>query len=300
MLDLYMRRGPFWEAVRDVRDRWNISARTQLPPEGVRGGLLPQGAPDFDNDRSAHMDYALQWGDEMLAVRDSVVPGARQRISRIHDDHRFELSWQQFLSACVLYDPPEDRLLEFASYGRPEPTYLTGGKLILRGTQDLPRMVDPPVRSLWDLSTTGDWYWQRVLDHIIERYLNPQGVDVEELIEHAVICVPGLRQEYEERFRRYSERYFIEVDEYTTSEDLHSALRLVRSTTPRRSEGSRPPRDPLLAVQCAVLHGRDCVDQEGKRRRWTYQSLADCFGLSSDRAAKAHVLQGREILNSST
>ena len=35
VLQLYLRRDPLWEAIRDVRDRWNISAEVRLPPPVV-------------------------------------------------------------------------------------------------------------------------------------------------------------------------------------------------------------------------------------------------------------------------
>ena len=72
MLQLYLRHGPLWEAVRDVRARKNITAQERLPP-AVRGLLLPEGAPDI-GDR-AYGRYAVEWGKEMSAVREKGGPG---------------------------------------------------------------------------------------------------------------------------------------------------------------------------------------------------------------------------------
>jgi hypothetical protein len=116
-----------------------------------------------------------------------------------YSDLQLELSWGDFLSACVLYDPPEDQLVEFASYRALETTVLTGGRLPTKANlEGLPEMVDPPVRSQWALSKVGDWYWHRVLRYIGELDLELQAVDVDALIENATLYVPGLQEEYRE------------------------------------------------------------------------------------------------------
>ena len=102
ILQLYMRRGPLWEAVRDVRDRWNIAARVQLPTL-VRGWLLPENALELE-DRQKYKEYALQWREEMSRIRAKSDPGPSlptQELSYVHQEE----AWKEFLSACVLYDP---------------------------------------------------------------------------------------------------------------------------------------------------------------------------------------------------
>ena len=206
VLQLYMRRGPLWEAVREVRERREIATEVRLPPNEVRGLLLPAGAPDF-GDRSDYVKYAVEWGKEMSAVKERALP-ADDRDTTGCFEHELDRSWENFLSACVLYDPPEAQLIEFASYAKPESTVFSGGRFPTPGNlEGLPEMVDPPIKTLWDLSQAGEWYWRRVLDHIGERYLEPQGVDVEALLETVTWDVPGLRGEHLERYRRYSERF---------------------------------------------------------------------------------------------
>jgi hypothetical protein len=109
---------------------------------------LPADAPDFE-DRREHTEYAMRWQDEMSAIRDKVDPEPHPPTWG-YSDYQLEVSWSDFLSACVLYDPPEDQLVEFASYGTPEATILPGGRLPTTANREgLPAMVDPPVRSLW-------------------------------------------------------------------------------------------------------------------------------------------------------
>ena len=305
VLQLYFRRGPLWDAVHDVRDRWNVVAKVQLPQPGVRP-LLPEGAPDFDDeDRQKfgenykdYLDYAHMWDEEMSAIRRKVVPEPPSPTTDIFD-WQLEASWNDFLSACVLYEPPDDQLIEFASYRNLTPTYLSDSQVLDKGLnlEGRPEMVDPPVKSLWDLSEVGEWYWRHILNYVGERYLEPQGVDVEALLEHAMLEIPGLREEGRVKYKHYSKHFYIEVDEYTTWEDARNAFQMIRSIQPPKS--TKPPRDRLKAVQCAILYVRhnERLPEDKRQSRWTYEKLAEHLVLKSARAAKDYVKLGREILN---
>jgi hypothetical protein len=99
-----------------------------------------------------------------------------------------------------------------------------------------------------------------------------------------------------ERAERYSKRYYIGVDDSTALEDVKSAFHMIREVQP--STGTKPSRDPLVAVQCAILHDRHNQQLKDKRqRRWTYAKLGEEFGLSSARVASDYVALGREILS---
>ena len=304
VLQLYLKRGLLWEAVHDVRDRWNVVAKVQLPPPVV-GRLLPEDAPDFDDeDRQKfgenyqdYLEYARQWDEEMSAIRSKVIPEPPLPTTDVFD-YKLERSWNDFLSACVLYDPPDDQLIEFASYRNLRPAYLSDPQVLDKGInlEGRPEMVDPPVKSLWALNEVGDWYWRRILAYVSERYLESQGVDVEALLEHAMLEIPGLREERREKYEQYSKSHYIEVDEYTTLKDVKNAFQMVRSIQPPKR--TKPPRDRLTAVQHAILYERhNRADPEDRRgRRWTYKKLAKHFGLKGPRAAKDHVELGNKIL----
>jgi hypothetical protein len=294
VLQLYLRRDPLWEAIRDVRDRWNISAEVRRPPPAV-GRLLPEKAPNHQD--RGYAKYDVSWQEEMSAIWDKVDPEPHPPAWDF-SDYQLHVSWIGFLSACVLYDPPEDQLVEFASYGALETTILPGGRLATKANlEGLPEMVDPPVRSLWALSEVKDWYWHRILSHIGEQYLEPQVVDVDALLENVILDIPGLEEEYREKAERYSKRYYIGVDDYTSFEDVKRAFHMIREVQPHKD--TRRSRDPLVAVQCAILHDqhnrRD--PEDGRRRRWSYANLADRFDLSSARVASDYVALGREILS---
>jgi hypothetical protein len=295
VLQLYLRRDPLWEAIHDVRDRWDISAEERLPPP-VMGYLSLEGPPAHQD--RGYAKHAFSWKEEMSAIWDKVDPEPRLPTSDDYSDLQLELSWGDFLSACVLYDPPEDQLVEFASYRALETTILSGGTLPTKANlEGLPEMVDPPVRSLWALSEVRDWYWHRILNHIGEKYLEPQGVDVGAFLDNALSYIPGLEEEYREKAERYSKRYYIGVDDYTSLEDVKSAFHMIREVQPHKD--AKRSRDPLVAVQCAILYDRhNARDPEDRRRwRWNYAKLADRFSLSSARVASDYVALGRDILS---
>jgi hypothetical protein len=95
VLQLYLQHGPFWEAVKEVRDRRNITPSYQIPP------------PDF-NSRLAEYD------DEALRLQDKFVP------ERFRRRFTFTFDWLGFLEACLLYHPPKwppEVVYEFAAFG---------------------------------------------------------------------------------------------------------------------------------------------------------------------------------------
>jgi hypothetical protein len=193
VVQLFTKRGPFWEAVRDVRVRWCISAKIGLAPSVV-GWLLPDAAPD-SGDSKKYWEYAHRWLDEMSSLRVRVVSDSRPHASEIFD-HRVDTSWSNFLAACVLYDPPDDRLVDFASYQEPEPTFLSDSANPPKVTSaGIAETVSPPVKTLWGLTELRDWYWLRVIDHLSELYLKPAGVDVKDLLEAPAWEIPGFLEE---------------------------------------------------------------------------------------------------------
>ena len=231
VIQLYSRRGPLWEAVRDVRERRKIKPKRQLPPP-VRVWLLPEDAPEREDDSQKYAEYAFQWREEMSSIRAKLDLGPSLPTQDLPDYHQEE-SWKEFRSACVLYDPPEDQLIEFASYGKLKSTALYSDPFWARSRRSS-EMLAPPVKSLWELTLLRDWYWHRILRFIGERYLEAWDVDVEYVLEHPGSwepamtdpdwAIPGLDEEIEEKYEQYSKRYYIEVDESTSGDDFKSAL----------------------------------------------------------------------------
>ena len=103
ILQLYLRRDPLGDAIRDARDRWNISAEVRLPPPVV--GYLSLKGPPAHQDRG-YAKHAFSWKEEMSAIWAKVDPEPRPPTSD-YSDLQLELSRVDFLSACVLHDPPD-------------------------------------------------------------------------------------------------------------------------------------------------------------------------------------------------
>lgn len=152
-LDVFTRYGTFWTAIANLRDVWKVTpvvavppeppfhaelvglfTRYQMPerfhmPETNLDALPPETVTDLQEIAEAHgieeMDAMLaasrQWH---LQTRVWIFLSALRGVWRaeIPEDVRNGtnitgwMSWTPFLSACVLYDPPADRLLDFADH----------------------------------------------------------------------------------------------------------------------------------------------------------------------------------------
>lgn len=107
-----------------------------------------------------------------------------------------------------------------------------------------------------------------------------------------------LRTEFQEKKKALTRRYYIGVEEGVSKEDVGRAFDRIPTLHKTRLRGGAPRRDPLVALQCALLYdhynGRD--HQDRRRKKWTYEKLAEKFVLPSAGAAEDHVIYGREII----
>jgi hypothetical protein len=147
VLELFLQRARFWDAVWDVRTEWNVTARRMLPSDGDLETYAPvDQAPEKPAPYKFTKSIGLffdRWHDALRpSLRDGFVP----------DELKRWLSWDDFFGACVMCDPPDDRLLEFAEFGRlypivfwpvvdREPTEIDASKIH--------SMVAPPVERVF-------------------------------------------------------------------------------------------------------------------------------------------------------
>jgi hypothetical protein len=116
VLQVFLPRGDFWHAVRDLRVRWNVAAETRVPPINNTGVYLP---PECDRSDSSGLKGTqesnpvalMRWREDLGALHDRFVPRKCRTDAR---DSVSQENWERCLSALVLYDPPETQLLEFA------------------------------------------------------------------------------------------------------------------------------------------------------------------------------------------
>jgi hypothetical protein len=290
-ISLYARRGPFWEMVKDVRERWGIEPKVVVPSPTMGGTsdpetflrepspFEPEDMPDPYEEKKEWDRFLLEWWIDLRRLQ-------AQEIPEKYRDTGLESDWQRFFAVCVLYDPPDTELSAFAEVVGPEPEAV----LDPRAPDDLPnediRMLKPPVKSLQELTQYEDWRWDCILyswgEVLRESFLDPG----ELLIDIERRC-PGFINRYHRKVERDSSRFYIEVDERTTKDDVVKAHRMVRALQEGRTPRGAPERDRLIAVQCAILK-----DQH----KWEYRAIAERFGLGSKDTAKAHVKLGRQIL----
>lgn len=291
---LYLKRGEFWQMIRDMRSHWGITAATALPP-GVQEPLLylklPKQGPKSDlvrlrvptlYPREMEILERNQWEFELDDIKAKTV----------HPRYSQASEWRQFLSACVLYDPPETALVEFGEYGAALPEI---GEL--RG-EEAYEMLAPPV---WRLPNPHSWasayriFYEAMIREIGERHLEPLGINIHAMFRE-VFQNTELYNELEENLAQVPRDYYIKIDDHTTNEDVRSAYTFTRPN--EQSEEGAPQRDPLVAIQCAILYDRHNSSRspDRRRRRWTYRRLAEKFELKSARAAKYCVESGRGFL----
>ena len=281
-ISLYARRGPFWEMVKDVRERWGIEPKVVVPSPTMGGtsdpetGLrepnpfLPEDMPDR---------FLLEWWIDLRRLQEQEIP-EKYRDTGLGSD------WHRFFAVCVLYDPPDTELSAFAEVVGPEPEAF----LDPRAPDDLPkediRMLKPPVKTRLELTGSNDWRWDCILyswgEALREAFLDPG-----EVLSDLERRSPGFINRYHRKVERDSSCFYIEVDERTTKDDVVKAHRMIREVQEGRTPRGAPERDRLIAVRCAILK-----DQHN----WEYRAIAERFGLGSKDTAKAHVKSGRQIL----
>ncbi len=283
VLQLFLKQGQFWCAVRKARERCGIQGRTGTPP----GGQHLRAVFAMEN---------LGWSELGEKVRFNIlreVPKLEERM--VPDSLRdgfLEREWGDFLTACVVYDPPADKLVEFAEYGGP--TWISPSRAQIEEEEPQKRHAAVPVCIVRDPDQTEIKrvvHMMKILDEIHKSH--PE-IDVWNLVEEK-----GLFERFRSEMEDIPRRFHIEVREDTTAKDVADAYSLVREFQKEQNQrGGAPPREPLIAVQCAILYDRhNFADPADKRRRqWTHAKLAERFGLKSGRAAKAYVELGRTIL----
>lgn len=65
------------------------------------------------------------------------------------------------------------------------------------------------------------------------------------------------------------------------------------------SRKGAPRRDPLVAIQCALLHdlhNYSPVPEDRRLRKWNLKRLSEESGLKGAPAAKIHIAEGRKVL----
>jgi hypothetical protein len=289
VISLCEQQGRFWDLIREVREERAITPKTKIPdpdldpidPERPLLGpspYTPEGGPDpYGDDQAAYREWILAWHRDVQRIIDEMLP-AKHRGKGAHWE------WGPFVAACILHNPPDDKLLEFLAVGGPEPTAVYGDH-IPDDAEDIPQMIAPPVKTLAELMELEDGAWGPVL-YWVKESMESCSIEPLELLALISQKDPELQNRYlRSLLERGSDRIFIEYDPSRSKRDYEHALKMLESTVGSRSRSGRPGRDEMVAYQCAVLHDR---------LGWTLERIAEYLGLVSIDTAERHVTDGRE------
>ncbi len=298
--DLFTQQGEFGELVRGLRDIAKITPIVRVPPPVDTSVHYPLHELEQAGGENQRLLRYL-WLTSMFTFRDRVIPEVYRR------SHDLSEAWIKFLSACLLYDPPETELLEFARYA--DPVSVASDTDDRVSDTDTKQSSDVPVLPIVQLPDPfkarddAHWYRDAIIDEIGKRFIEPEGLDTSEVFQSVIGIrrddrgkLSSLGHEYAQRQLDNEPRPYIFVTEETTEEDVKKAFRSIKASRGYPMQGGTPRRDRLTAIQCAILYERhNSTDPTDRRRkRWPYERLAQEFGLKSADAAEGYVDLGRK------
>jgi hypothetical protein len=296
VIQLVKKSGDFWQAIDDIRRRWSIEAECRIPPAAP---TLPPDSMHFPRNAPVRVNnpykegweewsfFLDEWKQELESLCDKAIPAS----ARFSDSYLSRQWWGGFLSACVVYDPPD---AELEGYADNHPQIFIGTyDPEDRFRDDFPKlfMSRPPIvytRRAEDIERAYSRYAEEVAIRVAERLLQDEPGDdaIKTVLE--VLGERDLDGPLEAERIENPTRAFIEVRPWHTEQDIISAFRMISATQDRENHGNRS-RDPLRALQCAILHDR-CG--------WTYEEIAGEYGWSvgSNKVGK-YIKDGRTILD---
>jgi hypothetical protein len=348
-LDLYLRRGPFWEAVKDsrfqIQRRQHVSQVSAWQRDGGFCGELEcsgciRCAPSpFTEDAPlaippSLMDPEHPWRTptQILINREAgqAIRGGVERLyyrweNEFH--HAPSVFRQVFFAGCLMYDPPPDKLLEYADHANE--WWQPRRRLSRSLTIPLQRETPPGLPIEWipfqpDLEIAVQSIeresWEsyiEVFKEILAAALSDTGVDAgsiiakaeeEAHIQHLQVTTKTIVEQARQtdpsqlthkQFLDYiiaNTTPYIRVDDITSDDDVRKAFSYLRSLSPDDRRPQKSKRDPLTTVQCAIWY-----DDDG----WSHERIANHFGWKVQypaaqkprcETARKHIAEGRQIL----
>jgi hypothetical protein len=186
------RQGDFWQAIRGLRERWNISPTIAVPPERpVLNSPLP-GSTEVPEEELKNLLRC--WIEDLSSASRQFFP-KRQELP-INRNH--------FVTCCAFYEPPHDDLFGFFEACATPPSLR-----LPRGWEDwkdepLVATSELPVKKLPDPGRVARaWriYYQRIIRELGERHLKPLGLDVEDLVQEVLDNNPSLSRNLDARLQ---------------------------------------------------------------------------------------------------
>jgi len=150
VVDLFTQHGHFWEQIRWLRHLKAVTAVRHLPPRLSSDSVhFPGGLKPDPGGWTADQKLQLQeWMVLLHVLHEAVVPDDLKVETRYANSLNF---WMGFLSACVVFDPPAEYLLEFAEHGVADyGDFIDPFNPWADGDEEGPYMLASPIRFLPD------------------------------------------------------------------------------------------------------------------------------------------------------
>jgi hypothetical protein len=282
---LYLQRGVFWDAVCELRERRGITPKKRLPPSGdnVSEMISPGRIPG--------KDFVTRWEEWIADLR---------HIEQRCVPTRFQGSaeWNYFISACVCFDPPLEDLDTFTRHG--DLRYLdrdADARGVRRKRATMQAMA--PLR--WAIADEKAfkevhvWFFDRVLEELRERYLEPAGIDLDEAL-HEIFDSTQLHKQYHAKENDLRREWHIVASDGVNANDIKKAADIIPAVREARSSGGRAPRNPVVAIQCASLYDADDPAGEDVPKARKRRLLAERYGLPENEV-KHYVKLGRDLIS---
>jgi hypothetical protein len=181
--DLFTQQGEVGELVRRLRDKAKIIPIVPVPPPVDTTVHYPSHKLEQVGGENQQLLRSL-WLSSMVTYQDRVIP----QVYRTSYD--LSVAWTKFLSACLLYDPPETELLEFASYADPFPVaFDTDERDRGSATEQFSDAAVLPIVRLQDpYRARDDAHWYRaiigrsLLQSVLDSILQDDDLKVQKLI----------------------------------------------------------------------------------------------------------------------
>jgi len=279
VIQLWQQRGLFWREIRAMRTCWDVSPTNGLPDNPKKLKILalpPPGVGRRDTPEAQRVD--AKWRSELSDIARAVVP---QHLLG-SEPTSIDYDWERFLSVCVLFGPPDERLEEFAQLGP-----FLAVSLLPSGTV---AMAASPVKVMHDAfeeRRVAERAWSWIFEAVFELYLEPQGLARDDVLKEIHEARPEIRETRDQEWHDLRLRTYIEVGENTTWGDVTTGYKMIDEAREERPKTGRRKRDRLRCVQCAILH-----DRHG----WTYEQIAEHYDWLDYTLAAKYIAEGRKVL----
>lgn len=288
VLQVYLGQGMFWRGVsrarsvvkndKDLALKRGVEVQVGLPPVQI--------SPPYREDATQRLE---SWRSTIRAAWEPAVP--RRYWSAV--------DWDRFTAACVLYDPPELQLAEFAEYGGLTSEVAGGSN---QGHEGDGEASATPLPIRWINAghhvDALDEFYQGVLEELGKRYFEPRGEHVWQAFSD--ICnETDLVERLRTRTREIEEAEthpYVEVG-LASNDEISRAVSEIR-TLRGKNPGGAPPTDAFMAIKVAALYddhnAEDPIDK--RSRKYTPESLVEELGLDKAqrvRTVKKELAEGK-------